>query len=87
MCAINWSAIEAIGTCLTGLFLAYFACQQNQINTSSQKIELALRYQDHYKKLRQTIFTYLELGDYIQKAECEEEKLKKTIFLKMLSTT
>lgn len=82
MCEINWPAIEAIGTCLTGLFLAYFACQQNQINTNSQKIELALRYQNHYKKLRQTIFTYLELGDYIQKAECEEEKLTKNDIFK-----
>ena len=52
---INWPAIEAIGTCLTGIALAVLAWRQNEINKKSQKIELALRHKDHYITLMKTL--------------------------------
>ncbi len=43
--------IGALGTTGTGIMLWRVACKQNEINQRAQKIELALRYQDHSKKL------------------------------------
>ena len=47
--------VGSIGTCVTGIALAILAWKQSRINQISQKIEIALRYQDHYIRLSEFI--------------------------------
>jgi hypothetical protein len=54
--------VGSIGTCVTGFALVFFAYKQNKINKRqseinqiSQKIEIALRYQNHYIRLSEFI--------------------------------
>lgn len=72
MCEINWSAVEAIGTIITGTALACFAWKQNEINRRAQEIEIALRYQEHYIKITQ-LKTYFErFGGFVDTLNCKE---------------
>jgi|GEM_PF-5351006 len=48
-------------TWLAVIAASWFAWQQNKINQRSQKIELALRYQNHYLSISTLLIKYLPL--------------------------
>lgn len=60
---MNWGDVPtwlgAFGTIGTGFILAFLACTQNQINQRSQKIDIALRYKDHFTRLSEAILGLL----------------------------
>jgi hypothetical protein len=56
---IDWGILGtwlgSLGSIVTGFMLAWLAYKQNEINQTSQKVELALRCQAHYIRLKQYI--------------------------------